>query len=107
MSGSSGEFEQEIERISAIIATARDHLESGRSVDLAALEDRVRDLCDRVAEAPPGAPAPLKEALERLSADLDDLENDLIARQDAHTEPLHEASHRRASRIYGRKDEET
>lgn len=97
----------EIGRIAAVIATARGHLASGRTVDLTALQTRVRLLCDSIETAPPANPEDISEALGALLSDLDDLEKDLIARQDAHTDPSHDSDHLRAADAYRRREDET
>ena len=89
-----------IRRLEALIATARNHLAAGRSVDLATLGQRMEELCRSIEAHPPEDRSDVQAGLRSLEADLDDLEKDLVARQDAHTEPLHEAAHRKAVRTY-------
>ena len=100
MSGSPPDYSREIGDIAAVIASAREHLDEGRSVDLADLESRVKELCRRIEDQPPSPPEPIRSDLEHLLGELDDLENDLVARQEAHTEPRREADHQRAHRSY-------
>lgn len=68
---------QETEKVAALIAAAGRHLSEGKMVDLAALEDKVRVLCQAIAEAPAEEARGLKGAIEAIIRDLNGLEADL------------------------------
>jgi hypothetical protein len=74
-------FRADAERVAALIATARRLLAAGKTVDLTALEGRVRGLCESLAGNPPPGPGDRLEAralLGHLARDLDGLERDLV-----------------------------
>ncbi|MEO5337154.1 MAG: hypothetical protein H7841_09705 [Magnetospirillum sp. WYHS-4] len=93
-------FRADAERVGALIAMARRHLAAGRSVDLSALEGRVRALCVMLAGNPPADGAERGEAralLGHLLQDLDGLERDLAAR---HGDPFPAPLRHQAARAF-------
>ncbi len=68
---------QETEKIATLIAAAGRHLAEGKMVDLTALENKVRALCQAIGEAPAGEARGLKGAIEAILRDLDGLEVEL------------------------------
>ncbi len=71
---------QETEKVATLITAAGKHLAEGKMVDLSALENKVRVLCQAIAEAPAGEARKLKGAIEAILHDLDGLEADLTYR---------------------------
>ncbi len=68
------------EKVATLITAAGKHLAEGKMVDLTALENKFRDLCRAIAEAPAGEARNLKEAIKAIIHDLDGLEVDLTDR---------------------------
>ena len=69
----------EIDKVAALVATARNHIAEGRVVDLTALDGRVETVCAEIKRGRPGNGPVLRTALERLIRDLDCLESELSA----------------------------
>lgn len=69
----------EIDKVAALVATARNHIAEGRVVDLTALDGRVETVCAEIKRGRPGNGPVLRTALERLIRDLDSLESELTA----------------------------
>ena len=67
----------EIDKVAALVATARSHIAEGRVVDLTALDGRVETVCAEIKRGRPGNGPILRTALERLIRDLDSLESEL------------------------------
>ncbi len=68
---------QETEKVATLIAAAGRHIAEGKMVDLSALENKVRVLCQAITEAPAEEARKLKGAIEAILRDLDGLEVDL------------------------------
>ena len=64
---------QELEKASSMVMTARRLLATGTTVDLSALEGKIRCVCDTVADLPRELGQSMVPALEKLIADLDRL----------------------------------
>ena len=73
-------------KIAALIETARRMLAEGRTVDLAALEGKVREQCEAARAAAPAARVGLKETLAAIIDDLDRLVADLADQHRALTD---------------------
>lgn len=71
---------EELVKIDSLIGTARRLLDEGRIVDLKALEDRTRFVCESALKLPVAEARPLAPAMETLMAALDDLTAALNAR---------------------------
>jgi len=71
---------EEMVKIDSLIATARRLLDEGRIVDLKALEDRTRFVCESALQLPAAEAKPLAPALEALMTALDNLTAALTAR---------------------------
>lgn len=94
----------ELEKAASLISGARRLMAEGRSVDLSALEDRVRTITAGVQSAPQTVQAAYKEHLEALVDVLNALQNDLESQHKALTEGLKTIKHREAHGAYGPKD---
>jgi hypothetical protein len=64
---------EEMDKVSSLIGTAARLLDQGAMVDLAALEPKVRQICEAVACLDQDEGRPLRPGLEALIADLDRL----------------------------------
>jgi len=64
---------EEIDKAASLIATAARLLAQGAMIDLAALEPKVRQICEAVAGLDPGEGRALRPGLEALIEDLDRL----------------------------------
>lgn len=67
------DIEDDIAKVVSLVETAHRLLGEGRMVDLSALEDKVRGLCQAIKEAPQGTVAGLAERVAGVIADLDRL----------------------------------
>lgn len=72
----------EIAQVSSMVSVARQLLMSGRTVDLAALEGRMRGLCTAVDGLPVEEGRDLVPSLEALMASLERLDADLQAQHE-------------------------
>jgi hypothetical protein len=70
----------EIEKVHAVLSTARRLTHDGRSIDLSAVDDRIRRLCDTVEGLPKTQGRALAPALTALMAEFDALAQDLSGR---------------------------
>ncbi|WP_142847858.1 hypothetical protein [Telmatospirillum sp. J64-1] len=75
------DLRNEVQKISSLVTTARRLLASDKSVDLSALEGKMRHVCAIAALLSPDHARPLLPALEALLASLDELGKDLQAQQ--------------------------
>ena len=73
---------EELDKAASLVLTARRLLATGTTVDLSALENKVRTICDRVAAMTREDGRPLVPALESLIGDLDRLETAIHERVD-------------------------
>ena len=73
---------QELEKASSMVMTARRLLATGTTVDLSALEGKIRLVCDIVAGLPRDLGQSMIPALEKLIADLDRLAEMVAERMD-------------------------
>lgn len=96
---------EELEKAASLISGARRLMAEGRSVDLNALEERVRTITAAVQGAPHGVQATYKEHLEVLVEILDALEQDLQDQHNALEEGLKSIKLREAQGAYGPKSE--
>jgi hypothetical protein len=64
----------EMDKVAAVIATARRLMVDGRTVELSTLESRIDALCTRVRQSPPATREVVIRAMENLVRALDDLE---------------------------------
>lgn len=68
------EIRLELEKVASLVATAQRLLSGGATVELLALEDKVRVLCEGVAGVPDGGGRRFLPDLEALLTELDTLE---------------------------------
>jgi len=73
-SGESDRLTAELEKARSLVGAARRLLGTGTMVDLAALEGRVRQICDGVAGLAPETGRSFRPGIEALIADLDRLD---------------------------------
>ncbi len=70
-------IEQEVAKVSAFIKMAREHLEEEKLIDLVALEEKVKALCDKVNIAGDGALETARPAIIKIRESLDALDKEL------------------------------
>ncbi|MBI2241803.1 MAG: hypothetical protein HYU59_13500 [Magnetospirillum gryphiswaldense] len=73
---------QDLEKASSMVMTARRLLATGTTIDLTALEGRIKGVCDQVVELPRDLGKGLIPALEKLIGDLDRLAEMVAERMD-------------------------
>ena len=73
---------QELEKASSMVMTAKRLLATGTTVDLSALEGKIRCVCDKVVELPREEGEHMIPALEKLMGDLDRLADMVCERMD-------------------------
>lgn len=95
---------QELEKAASLIAGARRLMAEGRSVDLTALEDRVRTIAAAVQDAPGEVQETYREHLGVLVEVLDALQGDLEGQHKALEEGMKSIKQREAHGAYGTKD---
>ena len=71
------EAREELAKVSSLVLTARRLVAGGALVDLSALEDRVRTICETVQQMPREEGQELLEELQALIGRLDQLAGDL------------------------------
>jgi hypothetical protein len=74
------EAREELAKVSSLVLTARRLVAGGTLVDLSALEDRVRTICDTVQQMPREDGQELLDELQALIGRLDQLARDLQER---------------------------
>jgi hypothetical protein len=89
------------DKVTALIETSRRMLADGRPIDLAALEGKVRALCEAATAAPAEERPRLKAVLAEIIDGLDRLTDDLTARHPGLAERDDEDLRRRALGAYG------
>lgn len=77
---------QELEKATSMVMTARRLLATGTTIDLSALEGRVRSVCEIVVDLPRETGQGMIPALEKLIADLDRLAELVAERMEPPTE---------------------
>lgn len=82
---------EEIQKLTSFISTARRLFHKGELVELAALESKIRNLCEKVVELPREEAREFLPGLENILADLDSLERDLNQRQGVFAENVAKA----------------
>lgn len=95
---------EELEKTASLVVGARRLMAEGRSVDLNALEERVRTITAAVQSAPATLQSTYKEHLGVLVEILDALERDIEGQHKALEEGLKSIKHREAHGAYGSKD---
>ncbi|MGE4280340.1 MAG: hypothetical protein AB7G62_12170 [Magnetospirillum sp.] len=78
----SRQVNQELEKASSMVMTARRLLATGTTIDLSALEGRIKGVCDQVVELPREMGKGMIPALEKLIGDLDRLAEMVAERMD-------------------------
>lgn len=73
---------QELEKASSMVVTARRLLATGTTIDLSALEGKIRCVCETVVTLPREMGQAMIPALEKLIADLDRLAELVAERMD-------------------------
>lgn len=95
---------QELEKAASLIAGARRLMAEGRSVELSALEERVRTITSALRAMPEEAQSRYREHLEVLLDILEALETDLEERHKTLQDGLDAIKRREATGAYGPKD---
>ncbi|MFN3077315.1 MAG: hypothetical protein ABT940_10625 [Alphaproteobacteria bacterium] len=75
-------------KVSSLVSTARRLLVEGRSVDLSALQGKVQELCENVADMPLDEGRQLVPEIELLLTNLDGLAVDLDQQFQNHPHPI-------------------
>ncbi len=70
----------EIEKVHAVLSTARRMTNDGRSIDLSAVDDRIKRLCETIEALPAAQGRTLAPALAALLTEFDSLAQDLNER---------------------------
>ena len=91
----------ELEKIAGLITASRHLMTEGRSVDLSAVEERVRIITEAVTEAPPEIASTFKEHLEALFDILNSLQDDLEQSHQTLQDKLKFMARRTATDAYG------
>lgn len=89
----------EMDKVAAVIATARRLMADGRTIDLSPLEGKIESLCGRVRETPLAHREKVIRAMEGLIKALDDLETAIRQRVGTNREP-DEMTRRRVLNAY-------
>jgi hypothetical protein len=92
----------EIEKVHAVLSTARKLTSDGRSIDLSAVDGRIRKLCATVEALPAAQGRTLAPALSALMAEFDTLAADLSERYGGLPSLGDLASSRDAASAYGK-----
>ena len=71
------DVKEEIDKVASVVSTARRLLADGRMVDLSALEEKVRILCDAIRSTPPKNRDYVRETMVTIIENLDILAKDL------------------------------
>jgi len=90
----------ELEKTASLLTGARDLLTEGRSINLSAVEGRVRSVTEAIAAATPEIAAAFKEHLTVLVDILDTLQTDLEGQHQALTDSMKSIQHREAAGAY-------
>lgn len=90
----------ELEKAASLITGARNLMSEGRSIDLSAVEERVRAVTEAIAAAPPATAATFKEHLNVLVEILDTLQTDLEGQHLALEDGVKTIKHREAAGAY-------
>lgn len=90
----------EMDKVAAVIATARRLMADGRTVDLAPLEGKIESLCGRVRETPVAQRDGVIRAMQSLIKALDDLEGAIRARVGGGSGETDETTRRRVLNAY-------
>lgn len=80
--------DQQIQKVSTLITTARRLLKQGKSVDLSALEEKIDSLCALILKEPIAERQNLREVTQEILADLDGLNIELDAQHNQVTQQL-------------------
>ena len=97
---SKGHLEDEIDKISSLIAGAGRLLAEHKPVDLALLEDRVQSLCTDITGAPAEVAKPLAGRLGEILGMLDSLETALVSEYGPMTKLAEQDAREQAARSY-------
>ena len=92
---------EELEKAASLISGARRLMGEGRSVDLGALEERMRAVTTAIRNAPEDVAHPYKDHLQALMAALDALEDDLNRQHRSLESGLDTIRRREAQGAYG------
>jgi len=90
----------EMDKVAAVIATARRLMADGRTVDLTPLEGKIESLCGRVRETPKAHRDGVIRAMESLIKALDELEGAIRARVGGGRGESEETTRRRVLNAY-------
>lgn len=92
---------EELAKAASLITASQGLMAEGRSVDLSAIEDRVRIITETVSGAPPDVAASFKDHLTTLLEILDTLEADIEQQQQQLDDNLSSMKRRTATHAYG------
>ena len=90
----------QVDKVTSLIAGARQLVGEGKSVELSALEVRVATLCQAIARMPAGDAPRLKDPLAAILGDLDGLEADLRRQHQTATQENEDGKRHRAASAY-------
>ena len=90
----------EVDKVTSLIAGARQLIGEGKSVELSALETRVAALCETIARMETKDARRLKEPLAAILGDLDGLEADLRSQHETATQVSEDRMRHRAASAY-------
>jgi hypothetical protein len=88
----------QVDKVTSLIAGARQLIGEGKSIELSALETRVATLCEAIARMPAEDARRLKDPLAAILGDLDGLEADLRSQHE--TAANEDGRRRRAASAY-------
>lgn len=100
-SSSEQNIRDELEKIAGLITASRHLMTEGRSIDLSAVEDRVRIITEAVVTAPPEIASSFKDHLKALLDILNSLQDDLEHHHQALQDNLTTLKRRTATNAYG------
>jgi len=92
---------EEAKKTSSLIATSLRHLGEYKSIDLGALEARVRNLCNNIRSAPNESREKVKSIICSIMEDLNRLELEVSARREEVISRQNKISQRGAALAYG------
>ncbi len=92
---------EEAKKTSSLIAASRQHLAESKSVDLGALEVRVRNLCNNIRSAPNKSCEDVKSIICSIMEDLNQLELEVVAHRQEVISRQNKISQRGATLAYG------
>ncbi|MCK5295426.1 MAG: hypothetical protein KAJ75_00925 [Alphaproteobacteria bacterium] len=77
LTGSCSEIYNDILKVKALISTSRTLLSKGNLIDIGALEDKIRLVCEKILESPAENKTDLRLSMEKILESMDFLAEDL------------------------------